>query len=97
MRPAGGQVFGEVLVRVLRTLPLEKVAEIKSRIVAAVEKDVPRAEIVVAVEPTQLDDETVLERVLLIAAKRRVPVHHVMVQEVAAGSASASTWRWTGA
>ena len=68
-------MFGEVLVRVLRTLPLEKVAEIKSRIVAAVEKDVPRAEIVVAVELTQLDDETVLERVLLIAAKRRVPVH----------------------
>jgi cation diffusion facilitator family transporter len=83
VRPAGGQVFGEVMVRVPRTLPLEKVAEIKSRIVAAVERDVPRAEIVVAVEPTQLDDETVLERVLLIAAKRRVPVHHVMVQEVA--------------
>jgi divalent metal cation (Fe/Co/Zn/Cd) transporter len=31
----------------------------------------------------QLDDETVLERILLIAARRRVPVHHVMVQEIA--------------
>jgi cation diffusion facilitator family transporter len=83
VRPAGGQVFGEVLVRVARTLPLEKVAEIKRRIVAAVQDELPRAEITVASEPTQLDDETVLERVLLIAAKRRVPVHHVMVQEVA--------------
>jgi divalent metal cation (Fe/Co/Zn/Cd) transporter len=42
-----------------------------------------RAEITVATEPVQLDDETVLERILLIAAKRRVPVHHIMVQEVA--------------
>jgi len=83
VRPAGGQVFGEVLVRVPRTLPLEKVAEIKRRIVTAVDQKVPRAEITVAAEPIQLDDETVLERVLLIAAKRRVPVHHVMVQEVA--------------
>jgi cation diffusion facilitator family transporter len=83
VRPAGGQMFGEVLVRVPRTLPLEKVAEIKQRILAAVDAEVPRAEIRITAEPTQLDDETVLERVLLIAAKRRVPVHHVMVQEIA--------------
>jgi cation diffusion facilitator family transporter len=83
VRPAGGQVFGEVLVRVPRTLPLEKVAEIKNQITAAIRAEIPRAELTVSTEPTQLDDETVLERVLLIAAKRRLPVHHVMVQEVA--------------
>ena len=83
VRPAGGQIFGEVLIRVPRTLPLEKVTEIKRRIVTAVDAQVPRAEITVASEPVQLDDETVLERVLLIAAKRRIPVHHVTVQEIA--------------
>ena len=31
VRPAGGEVFGEILVKVPRTLPLEKVAEIKRR------------------------------------------------------------------
>lgn len=82
VRGVGGQVFGEVLARVPRTLPLEKVAAIKARIVADVQREVPRAEITVATEPVQLDDETVLERILLIAAKRRVPVHHIMVQEV---------------
>jgi cation diffusion facilitator family transporter len=82
VRPAGGQVFGEVQVRVSRTLPLESVAAIKDRIAAAIAEDVPRSEFVVVTEPTQLDDETILERILLIAAKRRVPVHHVMVQEV---------------
>ncbi len=83
VRGAGGQVFGEVLARVPRTLPLEKVAGIKDRIVEEVQREVPHAEIMVATEPVQLNDETVLERILLIAAKRRVPVHHIMVQEVA--------------
>ena len=35
-----------------------------------------------AADPIQLDDETILERVMLIAARRRVPVHHVMVQKL---------------
>jgi cation diffusion facilitator family transporter len=83
VRPAGGQVFGEILVRVARTLPLEKVAEIKDQVAEKVRAAMPRTELIVSTEPTQLDDETVLERVLLIAAKRRIPVHHVMVQEVA--------------
>jgi cation diffusion facilitator family transporter len=83
VRPAGGELFGEVAVRVPRTLPLEKVADIKARIAAEVRARLPQAEITVLTEPVQLDDETVLERVLLIAAKRRVPVHHVTVQDVA--------------
>jgi cation diffusion facilitator family transporter len=83
VRPAGGHIFGEVLVHVPRTLPLEKVAALKHRIVRAIREQIPRSEITVSTEPTQLDDETVLEGILLIAAKRRLPVHHVMVQEVA--------------
>lgn len=83
VRPAGGQVFGEVLVRVPRTWPLERVAATKTRIAQAVRADLPHVELTVSTEPAQLDDETVLERILLIAAKRRIPVHHVMVQEVA--------------
>jgi cation diffusion facilitator family transporter len=82
VRPGGDKVFGEVRVRVARTLPLEHVAAVKERILTAIAEEVPRSEIVVALEPTQLDDETILEQVLLIAAKQRLPVHHVMVQDV---------------
>jgi divalent metal cation (Fe/Co/Zn/Cd) transporter len=85
VRPGGGQVFGEVKVRVARTLPLERVAALKERIAGAIAADMPQAEITVSTEPVQLDDETVLERVLLIAAKQRLPVHHVIVQEVEGG------------
>ena len=83
VRPAGGQVLGEVSVRVPRTLPLESVAAIKRNIVRSIEEELPRSEITVSTQPIALDSETVLDRVMLIAAKRRIPVHHVTVQEVA--------------
>jgi divalent metal cation (Fe/Co/Zn/Cd) transporter len=82
VRPAGGTIIGEVLVRVSRTLPLERVAEIKQRIVAGIRQDLPRSEFTVTADPIQLDDETILERVLLTAARLRVPIHHVTVQSL---------------
>jgi cation diffusion facilitator family transporter len=82
VRSSGGQVFGEVLVHVSRSLPMESVAAIKRAIAAALREDLPRAEITVTADPIRLDDETVMERVMLIAARRHLPVHHVMVQEV---------------
>jgi cation diffusion facilitator family transporter len=83
VRPAGGHVFGEVTVRVSRTLPLERVAEIRSKVVAAIREELPGGEFTVTADPVQLDDETILERVLLTAARLRVPVHHVTVQNLA--------------
>lgn len=82
VRPAGGRVFGEVGLVVPRTLPLDRVAELKRRVALAVEAELPDAAIAIQTEPRALDDETVLERVMLIAAKRRVPVHNVIVQTV---------------
>jgi cation diffusion facilitator family transporter len=82
IRPAGAQTFCEVLVGVSRTLPLERVILIKDRIAAAVTGEIDGASVVVTADPVALDEETVLERVLLIAARRRVPVHHVTVQDL---------------
>jgi cation diffusion facilitator family transporter len=82
VRPAGGHIFGEVLVRVSRTLPLERVAEIKAKVIQAIGQELPRSEFTVMADPIQLDDETISERVLLTAARLRVPVHHVTVQSL---------------
>jgi cation diffusion facilitator family transporter len=82
VRPAGGQVFGELLVRVSRALPLENVVAIKRKVGRALEREFPGSEITVTAEPAALDDETILERVMLIAARRRVLIHHVMVQDL---------------
>jgi cation diffusion facilitator family transporter len=82
MRPAGGRAIGEVLVDVSRTLPLERVAAIKQRIAEAVAEDLPDAELTITADPVQLDDETIMERVMLTAARLRVPVHHITVQNL---------------
>ena len=82
LRPAGAEVIGDIAITVARTLPLEKVAAIKSNVAAAVAAQHPEVSVTVATQPIALDDETILERVRLIAAKRHVSVHHVTLQEI---------------
>ena len=82
LRPAGAGVFGDIAFTVSRTLPLEKAAAIEANVAAAIAARHPEVAVTVAAQPIALDDETMLERVLLIAAKRRVPVHHVTIQEI---------------
>ncbi len=83
LRPAGAEVLGDIGISVPRTLPLEKVAAIKDDVSAAIAAAHPGVTLTVTTTPVALDDESVLERVLLIAAKRRASVHNVIVQQVA--------------
>lgn len=80
LRAAGPQLFVEVEIGVSRTLPLDRLSAIKDAVAEAVHQAREDAIVTVTATPRALDDETILERVLLIAAKRRVPVHHVTVQ-----------------
>jgi len=82
VRPAGAATFVDLAVAVSRALPLERVAAIQSDIIAAVAADLPRAEVTVTTNPRALDNETVLERVVLIARNLGLAVHHVTVQTV---------------
>jgi divalent metal cation (Fe/Co/Zn/Cd) transporter len=66
-----------------RALPLDRVESLKSDIAAAVTAAVPQAQISVSVIPRALDDETVMERVMVIARNRALAVHHVTVQTIA--------------
>ena len=47
VRPVGDKLFVEVVVAVSRTLPLDRVAAMKNRIVEAVRVEMPRAEVAV--------------------------------------------------
>jgi cation diffusion facilitator family transporter len=82
-RQVGAKVFGEIEVGASRTLPLDRVESLKSDIAAAVTAAVPEAQINVSVIPRALDDETVMERVMVIARNRALAVHHVTVQTIA--------------
>ncbi len=81
-REVGATVFGEIEVGASRTLPLDRVAMLKSEIEAALTKALPRSQISVSVVPRALDSETVMERVMVIARNRALAVHHVMVQAI---------------
>jgi cation diffusion facilitator family transporter len=83
VRPAGHTLFVDLDVAVSRTLPLDRVTAIKDRIVTAVRGEFPTAETTVNSEPRALDDETVLERVMVIARNRALAIHHVTVQAIA--------------
>lgn len=83
VRTVGPQVLAELTVGIPRTLPLDRVTALKHAITDAVRAAVPEVELTLSTNPLALDDETVLERVLLIAASKRIPVHHVTVQQLA--------------
>lgn len=82
LRPAGAEVLGDVAITVSRTLPLEKASAIAANVAAAIAARHPEAALTVSARPIALDDETMRERVLLIAAKRHVSIHHVTLQEI---------------
>ncbi|MGO9005695.1 MAG: cation diffusion facilitator family transporter [Beijerinckiaceae bacterium] len=82
LRPTGSTVVGDIGISIPRTLDLEKAATIEANVGAAIAGVHPDVKITVSANPVALDDETVLERVLLVAAKRHVPIHNVIVQQV---------------
>jgi cation diffusion facilitator family transporter len=82
VRPAGGSLMGDVAVTVARTLPLDRVGEVKESLARSIGEELPRSEFTVSTRPVAPDDETVLERVMLVAARNRTLVHHVTVQSL---------------
>jgi cation diffusion facilitator family transporter len=82
VRSAGDVLFVDLGVAVSRTLPLDRVALLKDRIAGTVRAGSPAAEVTVTTEPRALDDETVLERVMVIARNRALAVHHVTVHSI---------------
>jgi cation diffusion facilitator family transporter len=82
-RPAGAALFVDLAVGVSRTLPLDRVTAIKDRLTRAIRAELPAAELTITTEPRALDDETVRERVMLIARNSGLAVHHVAVQAIA--------------
>ena len=84
LRPIGNDVLGDVAIKVSRTLSIDRVSAIARAVETAVSTHYPDVTMTVVADPIALDDETVVERVLFIANRRRVPIHHVTVQSLGA-------------
>jgi divalent metal cation (Fe/Co/Zn/Cd) transporter len=81
-RGVGETVFVDLTVAVSRTLPLERVNAIKDQVAKAIAAGMPGAEPVVVTHAVALSNETVLDRVMVIARNRALAVHHVTVHEL---------------
>jgi len=78
-RDAGDKTFVDITVAVNRALPLERVAEIKAAVTSAIAVNMPRTEASVTTDPIAIDDETIVDRIMVIARNRALAVHHVTV------------------
>ena len=81
-RQVGPQIFVELGLAVSRTLPIDRVAVLKDKVRDNILAEHPGAEISITIEPRALDDETVMERVMVIARNRALAVHHVTVHDL---------------
>jgi cation diffusion facilitator family transporter len=81
-REVGDRLFVDLALGVSRTLPLERVAALKEEVQRAIQSRLPKAEVTVATEPRALDDETALDRIMVIARNQDCAVHHVTVHRL---------------
>jgi cation diffusion facilitator family transporter len=82
VRPVGDRLFVEVVAAVSRTLPLDRVEAIKRRVGEALRESLPRSEALVTIAPRALDNESAVERVMVIARNLALAVHHVTVHDI---------------
>jgi cation diffusion facilitator family transporter len=82
VRPAGTSLFAEIAVAVSRSLPLERVAAVEREIASAIGAEMPEVEVTVVTAPRALDDESMMERIMVIARNRALAVHHVTVHHL---------------
>jgi cation diffusion facilitator family transporter len=81
-RGVGDKTFIDLTVAVSRTLPFDRVSDIKTAVAATLARKMPGVESVVTTDPIALDNETVLDRVMVIARNRALAVHHVTVHNI---------------
>jgi cation diffusion facilitator family transporter len=81
-RTVGPTHFIEAAVRVPRTYPIDRVEDIKRAAQAAVKSALTDSDLTFTAVPTVLDNETVRERIMVIARNAGLAIHHVTVHDL---------------
>ncbi|MCS6861636.1 MAG: cation-efflux pump [Abditibacteriales bacterium] len=82
LRQAGDKVFVDLTVAVGRNQPFERSHDIADAVEERIRERVPRADVVVHVEPIEEETENVAERLHVIAQRQGLTVHNVAVYEL---------------
>jgi cation diffusion facilitator family transporter len=82
VRMVGSTHFIDAIVHVPRTYPIDRVEEIKRKAQAAVAKTLEDADLTFTAVPVARDNESVRERIMVIARNSGLAVHHVTVHDL---------------
>lgn len=79
VRSVGARVFVEMTINISRGLTLEKTQAVQKKIEKEIYKLISETEITIEVKPLSLDNETISERVRIVANNHNLSVHDVIV------------------
>lgn len=82
IRPAGATLFTGVVLTVPRTMPIDDMIALREKIARDIKAAYPNADVTVTTDPVALDDESISERVRLIAQRLGLAIHHLTIQRV---------------
>jgi divalent metal cation (Fe/Co/Zn/Cd) transporter len=82
VRLVGATHFVDATVQVPRTFPIDRVDEIKRKAQAAVGAHLSGADLTFTAVPVALSNESVRERIMVIARNSGLAIHHVTVHDV---------------
>lgn len=82
VRMVGPTYFIDAIVKVPRTYPIDRVEDIKRRAQEAVGKAIGDADLTFTAVPVARDNESVRERIMVIARNSGLAVHHVTVHDL---------------
>jgi cation diffusion facilitator family transporter len=82
IRPAGATLFTGVVVSVPRTMPIDDMIALRETLARDIRAAYPNADVTVTTDPVALDDESITQRVRLIAHHRDLAIHHLTIQRV---------------
>jgi len=82
VRMVGSTHFVDAIVKVPRTYPIDRVDEIKRKAQAAVAKALGEADLAFTAVPVARDNESIRERIMVIARNSGLAIHHVTVHDL---------------
>jgi cation diffusion facilitator family transporter len=82
VRMVGSTHFIDAIVKVPRTYPIDRVEEIKRKAQAAVVRELGDADLTFTAMPVALNNESIRERIMVIARNSGLAIHHVTVHDL---------------
>lgn len=82
VRMVGATHFVDASVKVPRTYPIDRVEDVKRKVQGAVAAALGDADVTFTAVPVALDNESVRERIMVIARNSGLAVHHVTVHDL---------------